>query len=109
MRIEERDYSFLRGTECKMESIDGKTIECIVPNIDYFKGISIVNIDDSNSELCCLNAKVHKLYNYKGVFCSIVRKIQKNEVIPHRFFDKVYFGANDSFNYSVSQAECAYK
>ena len=111
MRIEERDYSFLRGTECKMETSFGSIINCIVPNVEYSVGISFVMLDNPDIEMCCLNADPEycEKNNYKGTFASMVRKMQKDDVIKHGFFDKVYF-KNKKYSVSIgASVKCAYK
>ena len=116
--IKDRDYSFMRGTEVLI--VDGSEentqyIHCFVAGCDINKGISIVDINDPNNEMVCINkeeieSEVSKMYggdNYYGCFASTISKCKKGK-LPAMLSDQVRKRNRDYFPYG-SQASCAFK
>ena len=88
MKMSERDYSHLKGTEVLLIKRSG-TYNAIVAGCDYDIGITIESTCDDKNKIC-LNAAIHKARydNYNGVFAHIVAKIKRG-VIDSDMPDKV--------------------
>ena len=87
MKMSERDYAHLKGTEVIV--FKGREYyDAIVAGCDYNVGITIQSID--GEKLLCLNTAVHAndYNNYNGVFASMVAKIKRG-TIKYDMPDKV--------------------
>lgn len=107
MKMSERDYSHLKGTEVLLIKRSG-TYNAIVAGCDYDIGITIESIDDDDQLKLCLNAAMHKARydNYNGVFAHIVAKIKRG-VIDSDMPDKV-MRRNARFDGRGVCASCAF-
>ena len=102
MKLSERDYSHLKGTEVLLIKRSG-TYNAIVAGCDYNIGITIESIDDDGQHKLCLNAATHKVkcFNYNGVFAHMVAKVKSGEIdaaMPDKVLrcDTGYKGGGDS-------------
>ena len=107
MKMSERDYSHLKGTEVLLIKRSG-TYNAIVAGCDYDIGITIESIDDDGQHKLCLNAAMHKARydNYNGVFAHMVAKIKCGE-IDADMPDKV-MRRNAGYDGSGEGADCAF-
>ena len=107
--IKDRDYSFMRGTEVLITDIDVGDVECFIADIDINKGISIVDTDDWNREIICINKEVIESMaeNYYGCFASTVAKCKKGK-LPATLSDRVRKRDRDFLAFGEG-APCAFK
>ena len=106
--IKDRDYSFMKGTEVSI--IDSFChIQCFIADIDIDKGISIVDIDNWNREIICINKEVieYMADNYYGCFASTVAKCKKGK-LPAMLSDRVRKRDRDYSAFGEG-APCAFK
>ena len=106
MKLMERNYDYLKGTEVSYHGTN-----CFVAGCNPKKGISIVDIDDPDREVLCLNydswVEFGGKMNYKGAFACLVAKIKKN-FIPAYLASKVYV-RDKSFSPVGSGHPCGFK
>ena len=106
MKLSERDYSHLKGTEVIM--IEGSnTYHAVVVGCEYSIGITIESTCEDKNKIC-LNAAMHKARydNYNGVFAHIVAKIKRG-VIDSAMPDKV-IRRNARFDGRGRHSSCAF-
>ena len=107
MKLSERDYSHMKGTEVLLIKRSG-TYNAIVAGCDYHIGITIESIDDDGQHKLCLNAATHKARyrNYNGVFAHMVAKIKRGE-IDADMPDKV-MRCDTRYKRSGNDTDCAF-
>lgn len=89
------DYPELEGKELIYKTRRGSEIKARVAGCCYHVGITIVDVNDPENKLVCLNRQIHKkgigFQTYRQRFFSIVKSIQEGVYDGNKHY-KAKFG-----------------